>query len=250
MESNVKERSITEELLEVLKKKKVDFLTFSQALSTGLKKRLELAKKPTAAQIEKALLPYLGGVLMMRGKYLALKQTDEELLLCVLRKSNWKIPRMDLVPFKKDEFFNVLNRLLEKSIVRVQKIDKEKKVLLLAPGEETLKPSQQPPRAEPTEKAFKAAELEPLPIGKTVSEEAFKAAFQELERGKFYARICDMRRHLGWSAQEFDSMLTGLRNAGKIQLQTGDTDFFSEEEIRDSFRDENGSRKLTMMWRQ
>jgi len=234
MELNVKAQNVTEELLEVLKKKKADFLTFSQALSTGLKKQLGLAKSQTVPQIEKALSPYLGDVLMVKGKYLALKQTDEELLLCVLRKNNWKIPASNLMPFKKDDFSSILNQLLEKGAVRVKKIVIGKdgyKISLLAPGEETLKPTPQQPRYESTE-------------------EAFKAAFQELERGKFYARICDMRRYLNWGAQEFDVMLTNLRDAGKIQLQTGDTDFFSEEEIRDSFTDENGFRKLTMMWRQ
>ena len=229
MGSNVKERNITEELVEALNKKKADFLTFSQALSDALKKRLGLMKKPTVAQIVKALQPHLGEVLMPKGKYLAFKQTDEELLRCVLQKKNWKIPASNQMPFKKDEFFDTLNQLLEKGVVRVKKIDKDKKVLLLAPAGEPSSPS-----------LFKTER----------TEEVFKAAFQALEQGKFYARICDMRRHLGWNAQEFDAMLTGLRDAGKIQLQTGDTDFFSEEEIRDSFRDENGFRKLTMMWRQ
>ena len=51
MGSNVKERNITEELVEALNKKKADFLTFNQALSDALKKRLGLMKKPTVAQI-------------------------------------------------------------------------------------------------------------------------------------------------------------------------------------------------------
>jgi len=50
MGSNVKERNITEELVEALNKKKADFLTFNQALSDALKKRLGLMKKPTVAQ--------------------------------------------------------------------------------------------------------------------------------------------------------------------------------------------------------
>jgi hypothetical protein len=82
-----------------------------------------------------------------------------------------------------------------------------------------------------------------------VTEEKFKEAYSVLEQGKFYVRICDMRRRLNWPSQEFDMMLVKLRDAGQLQLQDGDTDYFTKEDIRDSFVDENGFRMLTMMWR-
>jgi len=230
------ERSVTDELVEVLMKKKADFLTMSQLnkeLPAALRKQLGLTSNSKGPQIEKALSPHIGETLRLKSGrkiYLTFKQPDEVLLFRVIQKSNWKIPSSAIVPFKKDEIFTVLNHLLEKGVIRVKKINKDYKILLLAP-------------------AGGASSPQTLEVAH-VSEEKFKEAYFELERGKFYVRICDLRRRLGLTAQEFDTMLTSLRDAGKIQLQTGDTDFFSQEDIRDSFCDENGFRKLTMMWRQ
>jgi hypothetical protein len=59
-----------------------------------------------------------------------------------------------------------------------------------------------------------------------------------------------MRRRLNWPAQEFDAMLRDLRDAGQLQLQGGDTDFFTKQDVQDCFVDENGFTMLTMKWRQ
>ena len=228
------ERSVTEELAEVLKnnKKKADFLTMSQlniALPTALRKRLELTKNSKGEQIERAVSPHLGEKLMFRrvnkSVFLTSKLSGDNLLFEIVKKNDWKIPK--IVPFKASDIPAILSQLLEKDALRIRKINKDYKPLLFAPGDGT---SQLPKQL--------------------ISEEKFKEAYSELERGKFYVRICDLRRHLGWAAQEFNTMLTGLRDAGKIQLRTGDTDFFTEEDVRDSFFDENGFRKLTITWRQ
>ena len=230
------ERNVTEELVEILGKKKVDFISLSNlkaALPVALKNRLGLKSGSNGAQIAKSLSPHLGEALMLKQKYLALKQTDESLLCGIVRKNNGKIPRMDRVPFKKDEFLAVLNRLIEQGVIRV-KIKSDYKPLLVPADEGNAAGNASSPQAKDAD----------------ASGENFKKAYFELERGKFYVRICDLRRHLGWTARAFDAMLTGFRDDGKIQLQGGDTDFFTEEDIRESFIDENGFRKLTVMWRQ
>ena len=227
------ERNVTRELVEILKKKKTDFMSLSnlnKALHAALKKQLGLTSGSSGAQIAKSLSPYVGEALMIRQNYLALKQTDELLLRGIVQKNNGKIPRMDRIPFKKDEFLAVLNRLIEQGAIRVT-INSDYK-----------------PIFAPVAPADGKVQRQPQKDG-SISGEKFKEAYFELERGKFYVRICDLRRHLGWAVQEFDAMLTGLRDKGKIQLQGGDTDFFTEEDIRESFIDENGFRKLTMMWR-
>ncbi|MCL1941666.1 MAG: hypothetical protein FWG09_06960 [Synergistaceae bacterium] len=224
------ERNVTEELVEALKKKKTDFMSLSslnKALPAALKKRLGLTSGSSGAQIAKSLSPHVGDVLMIRQNYLVFKQTDELLLRGIVQKNNGKIPRMDRIPFKKDEFLAVLNRLIEQGAMHV-KINSDYKPIL-TPAEGNFQPQ--------------------TPKDANISGEKFKEAYFELERGKFYVRICDLRRHLSLAAQEFDAMLTGLRDRGKVQLQGGDTDFFTEEDIRESFIDENGFRKLTMMWR-
>ena len=225
------ERSVSEELAEVLKKKKADFMSMSnlnKAMPAALRKRLGLTSGANGTRIAKGLSPHLGETLMIRGKYLAFKQTDEALLCRIVQKNNGKIPRMDRIPFKKDAFLAILNQLIEQGAVRVKISNEYKPVFSLA---DDVAP---PP-------ARKAAH---------VSAQRFQEAYFELERGRFYVRICDLRRHLDWAAREFDTILTELRDCGKIQLQGGDTDYFTEEDIRESFIDENGFRKLTMMWRQ
>ena len=233
------ERSVTEELVELLKKKKADFMPLSllNKAPKALRDRLKLAPGANGAQIAKALLPHFGEVLMLkngsRSAYLAFKLSDEALLLRIVRKLEGKKPSVNNVPFKKSEYLTLLNRLLEQGAIRV-KLDKNYGPLLY-PAKET------PPE---TSQANNETHVE------DVSEKKFNAAYRALERGKFYVRICDLRRYLGWSAQDFDTMLTVLRDAGKIQLQTGDAEFFTEEDIRESFTDENGFCKLTVKWRQ
>ena len=225
------ERSVAEELVEVLKKKKMDFISLSklkEALPAALKKRLGLTAGSSVTQTTKAISSHLGDALMLKQKYLVFKQTDELLLCRTVQKNNGKIPRMDRIPFKKGEFLAILNQLIERGTIRV-KFDNDYKPLLTSIDD---------------------APDVVLPQPRQVSEKEFKIAYKELEGGNFYVRICDLRRHLDWTAQEFNTMLTNLRDSGKIQLQTGDTDFFTEEDIRESFVDENGFRKLTIMWRQ
>ena len=102
------ERSVTEELADVLKKKKVDFLTLNQlndALSAELRERLGLAKGSKGAQIEKALSPYRGEAFTLKrlGKstYLIFKLPEEVLLFRILQKNNWKISRIKTTPDRK-----------------------------------------------------------------------------------------------------------------------------------------------------
>ena len=224
------ERNVTEELVEILRKKKADCISLGklkEALPAALRKRLSLTSGSNAAKLAKSLTPHLGDVLMLRQKYLAFKQADESLLCRIVQKNNGKIPRMDRIPFKKDEFLSILNQLIEQGAVRVKINNDYKPILALADG------------------AFFPQAAEDA----SISGEELKKAYFELERGKFYVRICDLRRHLGWNAREFDAILTNLRDSGKIQLQGGDTDFFTDKDILESFIDENGFRKLTMMWR-
>ncbi|MCL2011012.1 MAG: hypothetical protein FWG71_10785, partial [Synergistaceae bacterium] len=71
------ERNVTEELAEVLKKKKTDFISLgslNKALPAALKKRLGLNSSSKVPQITKSISPHLGESLMLRQKYLVLKQ--------------------------------------------------------------------------------------------------------------------------------------------------------------------------------
>ena len=228
------EHDITEKLIEVLKKKKVDFITLTQlvnGLPKALRRRLRVASGMTVKRVEEALKPYVGDTLVIkRGggntAYLAFKQPDEVLLFRLVQKCAGNMPRLDKIPFRKGELLSTLNHLVEQGRVQV-------KVTTDSKG---YKPFLIPIEGD-------------VQSQNDVSVEKFKEAYFELERGNFYVRICDLRRRLGWTTREFDAMLIQLRDDEKIQLQAGDIDFFSEEDIRESFIDENGFRRLTLMWR-
>ena len=77
----------------------------------------------------------------------------------------------------------------------------------------------------------------------------FKRVFDELNKGnRIFVRICDIRRKLNWSREEFDGMLVALRDAEVIQLCVGDASLETEDEIQDSFKDENSYRMGTLTW--
>ncbi|MDR1875595.1 MAG: hypothetical protein LBQ90_11370 [Synergistaceae bacterium] len=230
--------SITEQLVELFRENDADFVSFSklpEMLKENkiLKAHLNLPAK--AEDIKNTLRPYCGDKFSLKikrrgknppGNYLLLRSPFEQILLRFLQKRNGETAGKlcQAMPFSKSEFKNALDHLMEQGLAHI----KLNEAFL------------------PCLHSAKGAAVE----AKQVSEEAFRAAFQELEQGNFYVRICDMRRRLNWPGREFDTMLIGLRDAGKLQLQDGDTDFFTMEDIRDSFVDENGFRMLTMMWRQ
>jgi hypothetical protein len=218
------EQNMTERLAAFLQEKKTDFISMSETGKDGreLKKRLGLK-----GSVKKAVAPHLGERLIFKkagnSTYLCFNMPDDILMFRIVQARAGLSPKAmsKNIPFKKDDFLAVLNRLSERGAIRAMKFNKDF-MPLLYPAEE--KPG--------------------------ISEKTFRDAFQELESGKFYVRICDMRRRLNWPAQEFDAMLKNLRDAGQLQLQGGDTDFFTKQDMQDSFVDENGFIMLTMKWRQ
>jgi hypothetical protein len=221
------ETSVAERLAECLKKKKTDYMTLG-SLPDSLKRRLTGKASPSVAELKKCIAPHLGEMLTLRqgarAVYLALGQSEESLLLQIVRKRAGKAPSAHNTPFKKEEYVSVLNRLIErgKVLVRLKK------------------------DCEPA--LFPAPETDAREA-KDETEEQFESAYRALEGGKFFVRVCDLRRRLKWTDRAFDGMAAALRDAGKIQLQAGDTAYFSERDIADSFVDENGFRMLTLMWR-
>ncbi|MDR2178667.1 MAG: hypothetical protein LBP21_00025 [Synergistaceae bacterium] len=237
------EQNITEQLVEFLRNKKADFIKltdFKKEVTEPLRTQFKINSKSTVSTIQQSLEPHLGDILVFlkKGGAVSLsfkpkppeppKPPDppEVLLFRIIQNQPGETPGTIIKkasPLKKEACLDVLNSLLEQGRVRALKLN-NKYVPVLYPG--TLS---------------KVIE---------VSEEAFREAFQKLEQGNFYVRICDMRRHLAWPKQEFDTVLKSLRDEGKIQLQVGAIDLFNEQDIQDSFVDENGFRMLTLRWKQ
>ena len=74
----------------------------------------------------------------------------------------------------------------------------------------------------------------------------FKRVFDELDKGRIFVRICDIRRKLNYSREEFDQLLVAMRDAEMIQLHVGDASTVTQDELADGFVDENGFRMGTV----
>jgi hypothetical protein len=79
--------------------------------------------------------------------------------------------------------------------------------------------------------------------------ETLDTHYEKLERGRYYVKIHELRSESGLSRERFDESIKKLRDSGHWQLQDGDTDYFTREQIDNSFIDENGFRFLTVMRR-
>jgi hypothetical protein len=228
------EQNITEQLVEFLRSKKVDFIKLSEMKADikKLKTQLNLGK-----DLKKAIIPHLGDVLMLklgnrRSTYLVLKQTGEDLLLRIIKNQSGKAPGTiaNDIPFTKSEFLTLLNRMIEQGRILVK-----------------IKAAEYKPTLYPAENVCpRTAESK----GTAVSEEAFRAAFQELEQGKIFVDIYALRRRLNWPKEKFDAMLQKLRNAGTIHLYVGDATTMTPDEIADGFVDKNGFRMASLTWNQ
>ena len=85
-------------------------------------------------------------------------------------------------------------------------------------------------------------------ISREYTQEEFKNAFDELDKGTIFVRICNIRRKLNWPREVFDSMLRELRDKEIIQLRLGDEHLMTPDEVKDCFIDENNYLMGTVTW--
>ena len=228
-------------LTQVKQKEGKSYISFS-ALLTKLGKTgrtlLGLTEaKPTGAALEKALQPYLGNAFTVlkgsRTSFLAFKIPLDEIVGEAMRlkfqkgpfSPNQLAPNM---PMKKDEFVASFNRLLESGRIAVS-VNNEFKVTVRKVGDTgSIRPTPLPPT--------------PLAPPTTLPQDdrkLFREAFDQLDGGRIFVRICNLRRKLAWNEEHFNSLLRKLRAEGVIQLHAGDVSSMSEEDITQSFTDEN-----------
>ncbi|MCR5346168.1 MAG: hypothetical protein K6E38_00150 [Fretibacterium sp.] len=251
---SVQNAEITQGLHELLKKTGKDFLSLSgikAKMAAGLKKKLGIRSSHSASSIKQLLEPHLGGELEMlkgsRTTYLAIKREPVEWILNCLPPHACKGPGAlgKLLPiFSKAKLVSLLNDLLKEGRV-VASLNEKYEVRLSLPeagaasrpktGEFPVSSGQsKPPVVESQDKGNRR--------------EAFHTAFKDLDQGRIFVRICDLRHHLGWKREEFDSLLRQLRDEEIIQLHSGDVTTMTPQEVEDGFVDENGFRMGTVTW--
>lgn len=226
-------------LTQIKQKEGKNYISFSVLLGklgkTGMKLFGLTEAKPSATTLEKAIRPYLGGAFMIlkgpKSSFLAFKLPIDEIVLEALRLKFQKGPfspgqLAQYMPMKKDEFVASFNRLLQAGRISVS-VNTDFKVTIRNVGASSIAspPSSPPPPS--------------IPVLPSDDRKRFREAFDHLDGGRIFVRICNLRRNLGWSDERFNALLRTLRSEGIVQLHAGDVSSMSEDEIAQSFTDEN-----------
>ena len=219
-------------------------------LTTSELKNFGFAKAtpaPSTAALEKTLTPFLGSELILLKKepktkrnketvYLAHNLPSEEFVKQALQFTSAK-KSLTLeaiageVPLNKAVFVGIFNRMLATGQVLVR-IDEKFKI---------------------SEVQYESGNTLPTPPSQPLPSPSddfmlFRRAFEKLDRGLIYVRICNMRRELGWSVERFDAVLNKLWDDGIVQAHAGDRYTMTDEDVALSYRDENGDTYGTLTW--
>ena len=231
-------------IMQVLKKSGKDFMSmaaFKRQAPSELKKNIGFKSTTNGAALAEILKPYLGDDLETVKKgaifYIAEKKSPAEFVMRHISASTKAVAPKALgraLPLlTKAEIIAALNSLIHDGKIAVLIDDKYETKL----------------NAEEKDKVITAKKkFEINPTSKPHTADIFKKAFDELDNGKIFVRICDLRQKLDWAREEFDAILRRLRDDEQIQLHSGDATTMTEDESKDCFVDENGFRMGTVTW--
>ncbi len=246
--------NVNEELLKILQKSNKEFISLSnlrKAMSADLRKQLKIASKTTTPDLRKILTPHIGATLTLRkggrggrSYFLATQFKPEELLLSFIRTAPGKKPSgLGLaLPLGKAEILGALNNLLKSGEIRAELKDYNDPRFYAADKIHAPMPQ---PEVQAKENTVIADPDELYRKQKA----QFKEAFDDLDRGRIFVNIFEIRRQLGYPRDVFDDLLKRLRKEKVIQLNSGDVTLLSADEVDDSFIDENGFRMGTVTLR-
>ena len=84
--------------------------------------------------------------------------------------------------------------------------------------------------------------------GGEYTQEKFREAFENSDKGRSFVRIFKIRRYLSWPPDVFDSMVRELRNKGLIFVHRADPTILKPDEYDEGFFDEYGHMNGTVTW--
>jgi len=234
--SNDEHPDVETKITEMLKKKRKIFLTVTEIrnnLPATLLKHIGLLKKtaPTT-EVLKKLRPYLGNMWEYKGPrstYIGYSMSPEDIIENEIKRNPGISPKIlaKNMPMKKKDFVSGLNKLLETGAIACT-------------FNELLTPC-----LKICAKVGAQISLEERPVNGRV---AFKDAYNRIGKGRGFVRIHRIREDLNWSRERFDHILLDLMSDYTIELHGGDPTTLSEQEITDSFTDENGLLYINVTW--
>ena len=225
--------SLEQVIVDILSKAGKPYLTVSQIknhLSVGLLRELGLSRqKSPNAKVLGALNIRIGGRLRAykgpRALYIGTNRSNEDIILDKIKQYPGVSPKAlaARLPMLKRECLDSLNSLMGSGRIRCT-VNHDYRPALWPVESETSNQNFQNPQA------------------------LFKEAYDRVGKGRGFVRIHRIREALSWPAKVFDQTLGELMAAYVIELHGGDPSVLSEEEIRRSFVDENGTLYITMSW--
>ena len=237
---------VAQALREILEGNGKGFMSLSAVkakMKAPLRRQLGITDKMTGPSIKMKLEPYLGEELEVwkgdRISYLVIRADPKELVFQSVAAKPGKTPGILLsgMPFTRQNFLTYINELLKEGRLLANVAYKSKAYTMSLSV------------VEGTGRAPQGFDAEATPTPAFADRRGeFRAAFDDLDRGKIFVRICELRRKLGWPREDFDEQLRRLRDEEVIQLHTGDVTSMTPEDVRDCFIDENGFRMGTVTW--
>ena len=253
--SNDKSEIMKEFLASVLKKNGKKYIKIAdlwKAMPLDIKRILGFQKRPRNDILVKTIRPLLGDAYAFREKggnkvpFFYIPQGQSEMILEAIRQYGKPIsPRMlarKLLLFTRAEVGNNILKLQEAGVIRIV-LDQNLDAKLIFNDR---------PRASapaPVMESYAQAQAQAVKApAREYTFEEFKAAFKELERINYFVEISHLRKKLSWPREVFDQMLRALRDKGVIALRVGDASMLTQEEAKDCFIEEDGSRMELVTW--
>lgn len=238
----MQEKSIPDVIQEILDKNK-GFAAISQLpkmMGAQVRQKLGIKSNEAAKILVKKLEPVLEDRFIFRKKgktvYVLTPCDPSELVMAELSENKpVKVSEIarSLKFLKKSDIAAILTELINSGRVRVELDEKFAVRKIFSAGKTSREVAQV--REEPEK-----------PEEYTL--EKFKTAFDELDRGKIFVKIAELRRKLNWPREVFDRMLRSLRDKEIIQMRIGDEHLMTRDEINDSFVDEFHDLMGTVTW--
>ena len=200
-------------------------------MNFDMKRKLGLVNKKniSATAIRKAIEPFLEDrfIFIRKGTviYIVVPCDPSEFVINALNGKEAVSPKVIAkeLPLITLDFLSIVNELSEEGKIKIILNDKfEARIMLSDSHEDNRKES-----------------------SGEYTRERFKNAFNELEKGRIYVSIPQLRKKLSWPHDVFDEMIYKLRNDETIILHVTEAGKYEPEEF---FYDEDSNRMGMVTW--
>jgi hypothetical protein len=228
---------VAQDIQHILHQRGKDYLTIRQiraSLSRRVRQQLSLTTRHSTTDMLKKLMPWLGESLQVyhgsTSIYIGQKRSPAEFILQRVQQYPGISPKqLGLgLPLLKRNYITALNDLLGTGTVVCILKDNHMPMLHLSshtPTQGTAQASVEDDRL------------------------AFHAAYNTVGHGRSFVRIHRLRDALPWPRERFDGVLQALLGDYTVELHGGDPSVMTEEDLRHSFTDADGTLYIALSWR-